>query len=115
MIVTGNDCCRGGLGCSCVAVTRATSSGDSLRGYAKEEQRVMAAGAAAGCSATGAGCDYGEEGRELATVASGLRQRVGSSKVAAPLADDWLRLRMDCDSGKQRKRAGRLLRRERRG
>ncbi|RWV89247.1 hypothetical protein GW17_00048608, partial [Ensete ventricosum] len=101
MAAAGNGCCRGGLGCGCVATTRATaraaSSGGGLRGCVEEEQRVMAAGAIAGCSGRGekeveeavtaaevagkrrrqrltmggnSGC--GEEGRRLATAVGGL-------------------------------------------
>ncbi|RWW45786.1 hypothetical protein BHE74_00048343 [Ensete ventricosum] len=47
---------QGGLGCGCVAATRATaraaSGGGDLRGCVKE-QRVMAAGAASCCSSRG--------------------------------------------------------------
>ncbi|RWW43019.1 hypothetical protein BHE74_00051361, partial [Ensete ventricosum] len=62
MVATGNGCCRGGLGCGYVAVTRAASGGDGLCGCAEEEHRVMAAGAIAGCN------DRGKKEAEEATV-----------------------------------------------
>ncbi|RWW55113.1 hypothetical protein BHE74_00038262 [Ensete ventricosum] len=67
MAAAGNGCCRGGLGCGCVATTRATaraaSGGGGLHGCVEEEQRVMAAGATAGCS------DRGEKEVEEAVIA----------------------------------------------
>ncbi|RZS19096.1 hypothetical protein BHM03_00051448 [Ensete ventricosum] len=57
--VEGNDrqSMLGGLGCGCVATTRATaraaSGGGGLHGCVEEEQRVMAVGATAGCSGRG--------------------------------------------------------------
>ncbi|RZS23919.1 hypothetical protein BHM03_00056932, partial [Ensete ventricosum] len=62
MVAAGNGCCRGGLGCGYVAVTRAASGGDGLCGCAEEEHRVMAAGAIAGCN------DRGKKEAEEATV-----------------------------------------------
>ncbi|RZS02404.1 hypothetical protein BHM03_00032445 [Ensete ventricosum] len=63
MVAAKNCCCRGGLGCGCVVAMRAASGGGGLRGCA-EEQRVMAAGATAGCSGRG------EKEAEEATVAA---------------------------------------------
>ncbi|RWW50022.1 hypothetical protein BHE74_00043760 [Ensete ventricosum] len=108
MTTIGNDYYRGGLGCNCVAVTRAASSGDGLRGYAEEEQRVMAAGAAAGCSGRG---EKEAEGAATAVEVAGKRRRhqptMGGNggwrpELAAAMvkkAGSWLRLRVDCDSG----------------
>ncbi|RWV86000.1 hypothetical protein GW17_00052151, partial [Ensete ventricosum] len=108
MTAIGNDYYRGGLGCNCVAVTRAASSGDGLRGYAEEEQRVMAAGAAAGCSGRG---EKEAEGAATAVEVAGKRRRhqptMGGNggwrpELAAAMvkkAGSWLRLRVDCDSG----------------
>ncbi|RZR72406.1 hypothetical protein BHM03_00013261 [Ensete ventricosum] len=112
MAAVGNSCCRGGLGCGCVAETRATvraaSDGDSLRGCA-EEQRVMATSAVASCS-----CRGEKESEEAAAVVKVARKRrrqrltMGDSgswrpepaAAAVKKVSDWMRLRVDCDSRK---------------
>ncbi|RZS10926.1 hypothetical protein BHM03_00042198 [Ensete ventricosum] len=108
MAVVGNSLCRGGIGYGCVAVTRAASSGDGLRGYVEEEQRVMATGVVA--SYSGMGEKEAEEATTMTEVAGKRRQQpmMGGSgsrrpelaAAAVKKADGWLWLRVDCGSGK---------------
>ncbi|RRT72651.1 hypothetical protein B296_00011295 [Ensete ventricosum] len=97
----------GGIGCGCVATTRATSSGGGLRGYAKEEQRVMATGVVAGYS--GMGEKEAKEATTMTEVVGKRRQQpmMGGSGSRRPelavaavkKADGWLWLRVDYGSG----------------
>ncbi|RRT52181.1 hypothetical protein B296_00017888, partial [Ensete ventricosum] len=83
MAAAGNDCCRGGLGCGCVATTRVASSGGGLHGYAEEEQRMMTAGTTTGCSGRG------EKEVKEATVAAEV---VGKKRRQRPTmggSGDW--------------------------
>ncbi|RRT52366.1 hypothetical protein B296_00018654 [Ensete ventricosum] len=96
------------------AIARATSDGGGLRGCTKEEQRVMAAGAASSCSVRGE-----KEAEKVVATAevTGKKRRLwlamgGSGGWRPELAvavvkkvGRWLWLRVDYDSGKLRKAA----------